>query len=206
MELIVVTPPDYFEGEAALINQFFAEGLRLLHIRKTADDPAQFRLLMKDIDPEYHPLISIHQHHELAEEFDIARLHFKEQRRRELSSADIEHLLDAGFYLSTSVHELSVITELSSFGYVFYGPVFDSISKPGYHAVQGDGFVLPRMPAKVFAIGGVEAKKLGQLKKMKFDGAAVLGSFWHHEISPLAALKELLSKIEEHHNEPANEE
>lgn len=201
MELIVVTLPEYFEGEAKLINQFFAEGLGLLHVRKPVDDPAQFRLLMKEIDPEYYPLISIHQHHELAEEFAIQRLHFKEQQRRELPADAIEHFLAAGFFLSTSVHDLPVIPELNSFDYVLYGPVFNSISKAGYHSVLAEGFVLPSVSTRIFAIGGVEAQKLKQLKNMNFDGAAVLGSLWHQEVSPLEALKNLLITIKELNDE-----
>ncbi|MET1054565.1 MAG: thiamine phosphate synthase [Pedobacter sp.] len=189
MELIVVTQPDYFECEAELINQFFAEGLRLLHIRKPDNDAVKFRSLMKGIDPEYYPLISIHQHHELAVEFGIRRLHFKEQQRRALS--------DDGFCLSSSVHDPAELSKLNGFSYVFFGPVFNSISKTGYNTVLPDDFVLPDHLLKVFAIGGVEAGKLQQLQQMNFDGAAVLGSIWLSD-SPLKELRNLIKSTNDH--------
>lgn len=192
MELIVITPPDYFEGEADLINQFFATGLRLLHIRKPVDDVLKFRELMKEIDQEYYPLISIHQHHELAEEFALRRLHFKEAERSQLSVAHLKSLRSDGFHLSSSVHDLEELAQLQEFDYVFFGPVFDSISKAGYKGVLADDIVLPSFSTKVFAIGGVQANRLQQLKNMNFNGAAVLGTLWHQKVSPLAALKKLL--------------
>lgn len=199
MELIVVTPPAYFEGEAALINQFFAEGLQLLHLRKELDDPGQFRALMNGIDPVYYPRIAIHQQHGLAAEFGLKRLHFKEAERRLLLQEDVARLRANGFHLSSSVHDLEEISRLEGFGYVFYGPVFNSISKAGYETVLPGDFVLPAHKVKVFAIGGVEEGKLAQLKQMNFDGAAVLGSLWHQAASPLTALKSLLKSIKNDH-------
>jgi thiamine-phosphate pyrophosphorylase len=197
MELIVVTLPDYFDGEAELINQLFTQGLRLLHIRKPVDHAVQFRALMKGIHPEYYPRISIHQHHELAAEFAIHRLHFKEQQRRELSFSAMEGLLSAGFTLSSSVHDLAEISHLEGFDYVFFGPVFNSISKNGYHGVLADNFVLPAHKAQVFAIGGVQEDKMEQIQKMNFDGAAVLGSLWQNELPPVAALQNLLLRTDQ---------
>lgn len=205
MDLIVVTRPDYFEGEAELINQFFANGLRLLHIRKP-NNAVKFRALMNGIDPEYYPLISIHQHHEIAGEFGIKRLHFKEQQRRALLDDGLKNRFSetgkelphaAGFHLSSSVHDLAEISEMEGFSYVFFGPVFNSISKTGYHTALADDFVLPAHAVKVVAIGGVRADKLKQIQQMNFDGAAVLGSLWHPDVSPLVALKNLQHAIDE---------
>jgi len=197
MELIVVTPPDYFEGEAALINRFFDEGLHLLHIRKPVDDRAKFRKLMQGIAVQHYPRIAIHQHHEFAEEFSLKRLHFTEQQRKARIAADFAALTAEGFRLSSSVHDLDVIHELKGFDYVFFGPVFNSISKKGYDSVLNDEFTLPPHVLKVFAIGGVRANRLTQLKQMNFDGAAVLGSLWHQTVSPLTELKNIMKAINE---------
>jgi thiamine-phosphate pyrophosphorylase len=193
MELIVVTRPDYFEGEAELINQLFADGLRLLHIRKPVNNVRQFRELMKGIHPDYYPLISIHQHHEFAGEFSIQRLHFKEHERKRQSADDLQQLSSAGFLLSSSVHDAAELSVLTVFDYVFFGPVFNSISKKDYNAVLAADFLLPAHKIRIFAIGGVEANKLKLIQQMNFDGAAVLGTLWHQQISPLAAWKDLLA-------------
>lgn len=188
MELIVVTPPDYFEGEGRLFNQFFAEGLGLLHIRKPINDREKFRKLMMEIKPEYYPAISIHQHHELADEFSLKRLHYTEQHRQSVSAVELDVLRRLGFCLSSSVHEPDNLPDLD---YVFFGPVFNSISKTGYESKLNADFVLPPHQTKVFAIGGISAGKLAQLKQMNFDGAAVLGTIWHQQDSPLTAFKKL---------------
>ncbi|WP_158796012.1 thiamine phosphate synthase [Pedobacter sp. L105] len=188
MELIVVTLPEYFEGEGPLINELFTAGLHLLHLRKPDNDEEQFRKLLMDIQPEYHPAIAIHQHHELAEEFSLRRLHFTEQHRKLMSIAKLDELRGQGFCLSSSVHHLE---ELPDLDYVFYGPVFNSISKAGYNTVLESGFVLPPHAEKIFAIGGVNAGRLKQLSAMNFDGAAVLGALWHQEGSPVAEFKKI---------------
>jgi thiamine-phosphate pyrophosphorylase len=200
MELTVVTPPDYFEGEGILINQFFAEGLDLLHIRKPKSDAAQFRKLMMEIKPEYYPAISIHQHHDLADEFSLKRLHYTELHRKSVKTAELDGLCSRGFCLSSSIHELDALKEtvkLHFFDYVFFGPVFDSISKAGYQSILEPDFVLPPHPVRVFAIGGVRTDRLRQLKRMNFDGAAVLGSLWHQPHTPLTVLKKLKEAINE---------
>lgn len=188
MELVVVTPPDYFEGEGQLINALFTAGLDLLHLRKPENDEEKFRKLMLAIRPEYYPAVSIHQHHELAEEFSVKRLHYTEQHRKLMGDACLDELRGQGFCLSSSVHDLEEVPDLD---YVFYGPVFDSISKTGYNSVLDTDFVLPSHTVKIFAIGGVKAGRLEQLKAMNFDGAAVLGALWHREDSPLAEFKKI---------------
>jgi len=206
MELIVVTSPDYFEGEGRLINEFFAEGLGLLHLRKPGNDALKFRQLMMEIDPEYYPAISIHQHHELADEFSLRRLHFTAQHRKLMVSGDLNDLSEQGFYLSSSVHGLIELTDLSkinrtteknlsSFDYFFYGPVFNSISKKGYHSQLDDDFILPPHLIKVIAIGGVQSDRLVKLKRMNFDGAAVLGTIWHQKEHPVTAFKKIIKAI-----------
>lgn len=195
MELIVVTPPDYFDGEGELINQFFAAGICLLHVRKPENDPLKFKKLMLEIDPANYPFISIHQHHGLAAEFSLKRLHYTEQQRKGTTAEEMDVLVRKGFLLSSSVHELSILPELDYLDYVFFGPVFNSISKAGYQSTLDADFVLPAHEVKVFAIGGVSADRLGALHQMGFDGAAVLGTIWHQQIAPLAAIRKLVSSI-----------
>lgn len=201
MELIVVTAADYFEGEGALINEFFAGGLQLLHVRKPENNPIKFRKLMAEILPANYSHIVIHQHHDLAAEFSLKRLHFTEMNRKELPHGKMKMLAAAGFKLSSSVHELNSLAALADLDYVFFGPVFNSISKSGYNSILEPGFIVPPHAIKVFAIGGVNAQKLAAVKKMNFDGAAVLGAIWHQPVSPVMALKKIIRSIHENLNE-----
>jgi len=195
MELIVVTPPDYFSGEGALINEFFANGLQLLHLRKPVNNTVQFKKLLSEIDPLYYSKISIHQHHELATDFALGRLHFTEQQRKEISAGKRKEMVATGYLLSTSIHALDGLEELDDFEYVFYGPVFNSISKEGYHTTLKAGFVLPPHSLKIFAIGGVTTGRLEALKHMGFDGAAVLGTIWYQSVAPLITVINMIKSI-----------
>jgi thiamine-phosphate pyrophosphorylase len=196
MELTVVTSPEYFSGEGELINKLFASGLQSLHIRKPVGDLPKFSKLMESIDPVNYPLTVIHQHHEVAPVYGIRRLHYTEQHRKETSSAARKELLLEGYQLSSSVHEVGGIDQLEDFAYVFFGPVFNSISKTGYSSVIKAGFVLPPHATKIFAIGGVTAGNLKKLLEMGFDGAAILGAIWL-SADPLAAVLQLMHSINE---------
>lgn len=71
--------------------------------------------------------------------------------------------------------------------YCFLSPVYDSISKAGYRSA---GFLrtprrrarlaaaLARAPLPVFALGGVEAGRVAELRAAGFAGAAVIGAVW----------------------------
>lgn len=196
MELIVVSPPGYLAGEAEFINQFFAAGLDRFHIRKPKSDEEQFRQLLAGIDPTYYSRLAIHQHHDLAEEYTIRRLHYSEIQRKLMHTADLDELRGQGFYLSSSVHQVEELVVLQGFDYVFFGPVYDSISKSGYQATLPSDFRLPPHPIKVIAIGGIRAEQLAAIQQMGFDGMALLGALWHSS-DPLSAFKQVISKLEE---------
>jgi hypothetical protein len=57
--------------------------------------------------------------------------------------------------------------------YLVLGPVFDSISKPGYTARQFDS-----IPPNAIGIGGIQPANAGKVKQMGFRGAALLGAIW----------------------------
>ena len=180
MKLIVVSSPDQVNDEASIINELFELGLEYFHIRKPSDTAEQVRKLIDGIEPEYYPCISLHQHHSLAEEFGIKRLHYTENERSKLKNNTLEGLITNGFILSTSIHDLSLLASLKEYYYVFFGPVYNSISKQGYKSVLPPGFKLSATKASplIIGIGGIEANNMDSIKKMNFDGAAILGSIW----------------------------
>ncbi|QNK61880.1 thiamine phosphate synthase [Pedobacter sp. PAMC26386] len=190
MELVVVTHPDYFKGEGQLINALFDAGLQLLHLRKPENDELKFMTLMREINPVYYPLISIHQHHDLADLFLIRRLHYPEKLWKRTGEQKRTALFTKGFHLSRSIHEWGPPVDTAFLDYVFFGPVFNSLSKAGYNSIVDENFYLADIPGglKVFALGGITADRIQELKRMNFDGAAVLGAIWNH---PSAAAEEL---------------
>lgn len=195
MELIVISKPGFFKGEAALINQLFESGMERFHLRKEGAEKHEYEQLLGNINPEYLERVALHQFHELAVDFGIRRLHFPEAQRKEG-----QHLLlrsPETINLSTSIHNTDQITDLENFKYTFYAPVFQSISKKDYPSVVPDGFKL-RNPGtvKVIALGGITPEKINLVRQMGFDGAAILGSLWNIPELALNHFKKSLEKCQ----------
>jgi len=155
-------------------------GLKYFHLRKPECDSQSVKGLLNDIAPRFYERIALHQYHEIAPDYGIKKLHYTERAREASSSEKWQSQLDDGFTLSTSIHDISIYSSLGHFDYVFYGPVFDSLSKPRYQSRLAVDFKLDKtyMKPKVIALGGVELSNLTRLKTMGFDGAAVLGALW----------------------------
>jgi len=193
MKLVVISNPEMVVDESIIINNLFQLGLKYFHIRKPNHNATQISKLIEEIHPQYYSYISLHQHHQLAKEYGIKRLHYTEQVRAESGIQKWQAQIDAGYSLSTSIHSLNLLPTFNLFDYVFYGPVFNSISKPGYQSNVPADFKLDKDYTKpnVFALGGVDASGLNKLKAMNFDGAAVLGVIWNDPDKAIPNFKQL---------------
>ena len=196
MQLIVISHPDTVAHEAQLINQLFEAGLTRFHLRKSDWDDKQLINLLKQIDHTFYPYIALHQHHHIALDFDIKRLHYTEKHRLTIEADKLVLQEERGYVLSTSIHSIVELNSLSLFDYTFFGPVFNSISKPGYQSKLPQGFHINRNEnqPKVIALGGVECSNLDKLKAMGFDGAAVLGTIWKDAVQAVTSFR----KLQEH--------
>jgi thiamine-phosphate pyrophosphorylase len=195
MELIVISNPVTLIDEANLINHLFIAGLKCFHIRKPDDDKKAISDLIGGIAPQFYDRISLHQFHELAADYGIKRLHYTEQNRDATDSKVLAAQRASGYILSTSVHKKPLLPSLAQFHYAFYGPVFNSISKAGYHTALPANFKLDKgkIKLKVIGLGGIDIPRLKEVKAMNFDGAAVLGALWnepHKAVEYFYQLKE----------------
>ncbi|MCE7072074.1 thiamine phosphate synthase [Dyadobacter sp. CY327] len=182
MELIAISHPDFIPNEAERINALFRDGLQRLHLRKPVCNVLDLNRLIGEINPVFYSKIALHSHHEVAAQYGITRLHFPEKLRKKTPEFMLEKLKNGGFKLSTSVHNIDELADLSdNFEYTFFGPVFDSISKKGYSTIISKDFYLnnEQKTVKVIAIGGIDHSNISQIQKMNFDGAALLGAIWH---------------------------
>jgi thiamine-phosphate pyrophosphorylase len=182
--LIVISSPNAIENEASLINNLFDEGLTLFHLRKPDSSEEEIKQLMHQINSEHYSKIVFHQHHHLANVFGITRLHFTEMNRNNLSEKNKTDLKNNFTHLSTSIHSYKDYNNLSPyFDYAFLGPVFDSISKKNYKAID----IKKDLPnnenriTKLIALGGITKNNINEPITWGFDGAAVLGSIWENE-------------------------
>lgn len=179
--LIIITNPVAVPNEANIINSLFDEGLELLHVRKPGIETGELKKFIEKINTEYLDRIALHQGHESARGFGINRLHFTETKRQEMQEEELMQLKEENKILSTSIHQVHEYNNLSRcFEYTFFGPVFNSISKPGYVSSVTKDFVFPILeghPA-VIGIGGIDVTNIMETKGMKFNGVALLGAIW----------------------------
>ena len=80
--------------------------------------------------------------------------------------------------------------------YVFLSPIFDSISKQGYHAAFTEETLRQAHHAgiidkQVIALGGITPTNARKALSLGFGGVAVLGDIWQSE-NPVARLGEYL--------------
>lgn len=180
MNVIVIAHPSALSNEAKIINNLFENGLDVFHLRKNSCTRAYCKKLISEIDEAFHNRIALHQFHGLTADFGINRLHYKEQQRKQLLEAKtVLNFEDT--VLSTSIHQLEDLNDLKGFDYTFFGPVFNSISKPGYAGVLDTDFKLPQRlnSTKLIALGGINASNAQELSLMGFDGLALLGFIWN---------------------------
>jgi thiamine-phosphate pyrophosphorylase len=197
MELIVIAKPTILKEESHLVNQLFEAGLQVFHLRKENTGEAAYRKIIEGILPEYHPQIALHHFHSLANDYNIKRIHHTESFRKNRGDEE----LPKNKIFSTSTHQLSDLDQISSYAYSFFGPVFNSLSKPGYLGVIPSGFRLNKNSAqpKIIALGGIGLKQIDEVKEMNFDGIAMLGSIWNDPSQALNTFKKAQAKCQAYH-------
>lgn len=183
MELIVIAHPKILKDEALLVNQLFDAGLPVFHLRKPEADEAAHRKFMDGILPQYHNRVALHHFHALANDYSIKRLHHTENFRKNSTVGDFSE----SYTFSTSIHQLAEINQIGQYHYSFFGPVFNSLSKPGYVGIAYPGFSLnTHASTKLIALGGIDLSNIAQVKAMNFDGIALLGSIWNEPSQALS--------------------
>ena len=192
MELIVIAKPTVFKEESKLINQLFEAGLQVFHLRKENVDEAAYRKIIEGISSEYHPQIALHHFHSLAGDYNIQRIHHTENFRKERDNVE----LPENKIFSTSIHHLADMEQIKQYQYIFFGPVFNSLSKPGYRGVIPPDFRLEKQQSipKIIALGGIGLTEIDQVKTMNFDGVALLGSIWNDPSLALTNFKKAEAK------------
>lgn len=178
--IIVITPEEFVQNEAEIINELFLEGLDFLHIRKPFVNSEEITDFIQKINPEFHHQLVLHSHHHLAEDFNISRLHFRETERQNGLHHSFKNKI-----ISTSVHDIQTFNELNEdWEYAFISPVFPSISKKGYGENSN---ILKSIKnrnnsnVKLVALGGINDKNINEVFESQVDGVALLGSIWESD-------------------------
>ena len=182
MKWITITSPEFLSGEATFIGKLFLQGLDLLHLRKPEASLEAYKQLLLQIPEQWHSRIVLHEHFELAEEYKLHGIHLNR-----LCSVAPKAYHGS---ISCSCHTIEeVITQKDSKDYVFLSPIFDSISKVGYHAAFSptslkQAAIENIIDEKVIALGGITANNIPLVKEWHFGGVALLGDIWKRMSDP----------------------
>ena len=191
--IIVLTRPDFLEGEAEKITQLLQSGRAdLIHIRKPplplADSARGLELaelawlerlerLIQALPARVYGRLVLHDCFELALKYQLRGVHLNSRHPQP----------PEGFRgaISISCHSLKELAECRKkpYAYMSLSPIFDSISKPGYHsAFTVEDIAEARrqglIDERVMALGGVTFDKVNDVLKMGFGGAMILGDAW----------------------------
>lgn len=182
MKWIIITSPDFISGEAVFIDNLFLQGLDLLHLRKPEASSEAYKRLLLQIPKHWYSRIVLHEHFALAEEFGLHGIHLNRRCSQVPDSFRGS--------ISCSCHTIEeVITQKDSKNYVFLSPIFDSISKVGYHAAFSPTLLKQAaieniIDEKVIALGGITANNISLVKEWHFGGVALLGDIWKRMSDP----------------------
>ena len=176
MKWITITSPDFISGEAIFIDKLFLQGLDLLHIRKPDAPLEAYKRLLLQIPKHWYSRIVLHEHFALAEEFGLHGIHLNRR------CSQVPNSFRGS--ISCSCHTLEEVKkQKDSKDYVFLSPIFDSISKVGYHAAFSptslkQAAIENIIDEKVIALGGITANNISLVKEWHFGGVAFLGDIW----------------------------
>lgn len=175
MNFIAVTPPYHYENEAKAISDALSGRFCRVHIRKPDSQRDEMVKLLNAIPLQLRQRISLHDHHDLAQEFGIGGIH--------LNSRNPIPPLGWDGIVSVSTHSPQEALQLLSDkttapDYVFLSPVFPSFSKPGYEPHYSFQEMAKVAGPKMYALGGVDSSRLKMLEEAGFGGAAMLTEAW----------------------------
>lgn len=167
---IAITPEDILAGETDYIRRILEAGWSRVHMRHPSASLGDMRRLLGSLPSDCHPRIWIHGHHELAKEYTLGGIH--------LNSRYPQPPDGYRGSLSKSCHSIDEVKSSRKAGIdtVTLSPIFDSISKSGYHGAFSNEDLSQLSPEdNVIALGGITPARLEELKPYHFSGFAALG-------------------------------
>ena len=206
MKLVVISSPDSVFTEIQEVVKLLDNGLESFHLRKPKFTKIQIEEYLKDFPAKYHKQIVLHSHHKLAKKYKLKGIHLTRKHKKKKFKCWWNiltmRLSNRNAVVTSSFHSISNVLQNSTrHSYVFFSPVFDSISKEGY---QGDftdknlTFALQRTKQNMIALGGVSSDNIEKAFDLGFTGVALLGAIWHYNRDSLEEFlraKELCDRL-----------
>lgn len=176
---IAITVPYFYPGEAADIEQRLVSGrFDYVHVRKPGCSAEQLVRLLNAVNPAVRERLTLHDHFSVAAEYGVGGVH--------LNSRNPDAPVNWSRRVSRSCHSVKECAEVHGADYVFISPVFPSISKPGYKNDFDEqelaAYLAGAHSSATVALGGVTQERVEQVRRMRFDGYAMLADAWRPHI------------------------
>lgn len=176
MKIIAITTPKIISDDGYIIRGLLDNGVDIVHLRKPESTIDECRVLLSNLGDEYRARIVVHDYPELYYEFSLRGVHINK---------NIGTLPDGYDGLRTrSCHSLEeVVRYKDECDYLFLSPIFDSISKAGYHSAFDEcslrqASISGVIDSRVIALGGVTFNKIDYLRNLNFGGVAMSGAIY----------------------------
>ncbi len=203
LELFVITHPQNFLDEEKYISCFLENEVGGIYLRKEKYSQEYFTRIFKLIDREKQGKMIL-PFSAMGEKFiqnSCPVFHLKEDERDKVK---IDRLYPETSF-STSIHDIAQWEKLSPcFKYVFYSPVFESISKNDHKPKKTLSELAVKITkcrnngkklAQLIALGGINEHNVTTLSQAGFDGAALFGSLWN-SLDPERAFMKVKEKLD----------
>lgn len=191
-KIALISHPKTLMGETDTLFELFEMGLEQLHIRKENFTEEKYRNYLNKFPKKYRDRLVLHEYPALAEKYQLKACHFKSDQTPE-----------GNITTGASVHSVEELEQKQA-DYYYLSPLFESISKPGYsgNLLQQlkEGKVNIPTDKKVYALGGISAKNISELKDLGFFGVVALGFIWEeiHTHKILDNFKRLQDEVEKY--------
>lgn len=177
MKLIIMTKPSFFVEEDKILTTLFEEGMESLHLNKPHSEPVYSERLLTLLGDDCYRRINVHRHFYLREEYGLRGIH--------LDTPSEEQPYGYKGHVSCTCHNVGDLKSAKKFAdYVFLATIFDSNSNPAdkhTHTLQELREAARRglIDRHVYALGGVTAENMRQLRDLGFGGVVVCGDLWN---------------------------
>ena len=160
--IIVITRPDFFDGEASRIVDMLNSGRAdLIHIRKPQSSQNEVEHLLTDIPSELYSRLVLHDHFSLAVKYGLHGVH--------LNSRNPQPPSEWSGAVSISCHSFRELAECRRQSYAYSAFTRDVIAAAHAQHLIDD---------RVMALGGVTFNRVPDVLQMGFGGAMILGDAW----------------------------
>lgn len=174
--LLAITPPNATPKVVQYYNALLGAGLSMLLLRLPDASQEQYEDCIRAIEPRHRSKVILADYFHLVPVAGLGGIHLKASRQKEWKHwqevAQAQRVM-------VSAHSLD---ELESLPFcpdlALLSPVFDSISKGGYHAnidLDECRSRLPKLPFPVLALGGITPDNYPLVCSYGFAGGATLG-------------------------------